>query len=291
MLRYDFCLWWLTACLLLAGCRQQEYTEEGNAVYFWRTTFSLSTGEHQFLADHHISRIYCRYFDVVDDERSDEPHPNATLAFIDRFPAGVEIIPTVYITEDCMHEHHEGLARKVVDRIVQMNRTNGVEGIGELQMDCDYTARSRQTYYDFLSEVRREAQAQGMRLSATIRLHQLSMSAPPVDYGVLMLYNTGDPRHFEERNPVLDIRDVRPYARQLPSYPLPLAAAYPVYRWVRQVQGVQIEHEVDADEILQVKALVEEKRPSLCQTIITYCLDEDNIDRYNPQTYEAIYHH
>jgi hypothetical protein len=285
-------LWWLLACLLLVGCRQEESMEQGNGVYFWRTVMQLDAAERQFVDDYHIQKIYCRYFDVVMDEDSHEPRPNATIAFVDKaMPEGVEVVPTVYITEDCMHEQHEGLARKLVDRIVQMNQTNGIEGVQELQVDCDYTSRSRQHYYAFLEEVGSEARSRGLRLSATIRLHQLQMAPPPVDYGVLMLYNTGDPRLFEERNPILDIRDVQPYAQYLAGYRLPLAAAYPVYRWIREIQGVRIEHTVEADEILQVKALVEAKRPELRQAIITYHLDKENIERYNPETYEAIYHH
>ena len=286
-----FCTAMLIAMVLTTACRRHSDGKPTNAVYYWRTTLTLSAKERAFLEQHQIEKMYCRYFDVVIDDPADGPHPNATLTFADSLPAGLEIVPTVYITEDCMHQRHEGLAEKLVGRIVQMNRTNGIEGVGELQLDCDYTSRSRHMYYDFLSEVRREAGQHGMRLSATIRLHQLSMPAPAVDYGVLMLYNTGDPRLFEERNPVLDIRDVRRYADQLPAYPLPLAAAYPVYRWERVVEGMPIAHEVAATEILQVKALAEEKRPALRQTIITYCLDEENIDRYNPETYEAIYHH
>ena len=117
------------------------------------------------------------------------------------------------------------------------------------------------------------------------------MEAPPVDYGVLMLYNTGDPRRYDERNPILDERDVQPYAQYLADYPLPLATAYPVYRWQRQVEGVRIEHTVDKDVILNVKSLVERKRPELSRAIITYHLDEENINRYDKQTYEAIYRH
>jgi primosomal protein N' len=128
-------------------------------------------------------------------------------------------------------------------------------------------------------------------LSTTIRLHQLAMEAPPVDYGVLMLYNTGDPRKWTERNPILDIRDVSPYLKRLDDYPLPLAAAYPVYSWLRVIQGVNVVHTVEAAEILQVKEAVEKKRQGLKRSIITYHLDKENINRYKPKTYEAIYHH
>ena len=187
-----------------------------------------------------------------------------------------------------MHQAHQGLAEKIVKRIRQMNETNDIKHISEIQIDCDYTLKSRKNYYEFLKEVK---QAWGQTLSTTIRLHQLSMEAPPVDYGVLMIYNTGDPRKWEERNPILDIRDVQPYLKRLDSYPLPLAAAYPVYQWVRMIRNIRIEHTVGADEILRVKEAVEKERSSLKNVIVTYHLDKDNINRYKPETYEEIYHH
>jgi len=278
----------LLLCLLMAGCSERQELTEGNAVYFWRTDLRLDSTEWAFLQRYQINKVYCRYFDVVIDEEGAEPKPNATIAFSSTLPDSIELIPTVYITEDCMHQKHQGLAEKIVKRIRQMNETNDIKHVSEIQIDCDYTSKSRKNYYEFLEEVK---QAWGQTLSTTIRLHQLSMEAPPVDYGVLMVYNTGDPRKWEERNPILDIRDVQPYLKRLDSYPLPLAAAYPVYQWVRTIRNIRIEHTVGADEILRVKEAVEKKRSSLKNVIVTYHLDKDNINRYKPETYEEIYHH
>ena len=299
----------LTLLLLAAGCTEQrEDTALGNAVYYWRTDLRLDSTERAFLSRYNINKVYCRYFDVVIGDDG-QPRPNATITFSDRLPEGVELVPTVYITEDCMHEAHDSLAGLIVRRIQQMNETNDIHGIREIQIDCDYTSRSRKVYYDFLKELFTvyslqftddySAASEGLankstvnrQLSTTIRLHQLSMPAPPVDYGVLMIYNTGDPRRFMERNPILDIRDVAPYLSRLDGYPLPLAAAYPVFQWIRNIRGVRVEHTVEAEEILRVKRAVEKKRPDLNRSIITYHLDKDNINRYKPETYEEIYHH
>ena len=276
-------------CLLaIMGCQKQgELLDEGNAVYYWRTDFRLDSTEKAFLQQYHINKVYCRYFDVVINDEAEGPMPNATITFSDSLPEGIELIPTIYITENCMHKRHPGLAEKVVKRILQMNETNDIKNVREIQIDCDYTAKSRKNYYEFLNEIR----SQFPQLSTTIRLHQLSMEAPPVDYGVLMIYNTGDPRKFEEHNPILDIRDVQPYLKSLNDYPLPLAAAYPVYSWLRIINGVHIEHTVEAEEILRVKQAVEQKRQNLSRSIITYHLDKENINRYKPETYEEIYHH
>ena len=279
----------LLATVMMTGCQQSDMPQE-NAVYYWRTEWRTDSVERAFLQQYHINKIYCRYFDVVMNSDG-EPMPNATIRFVQDQLANMKLIPTVFITEDCMHKAHNGLAKKLVDRIVQMNETNDITGVDELQIDCDYTARSRKTYYDFLQAVRDEAKKHGIRLSTTIRLHQLSMPVPPADYGVLMIYNTGDPNKFNERNPILDIRDVQPYLRYLANYELPLAAAYPTFRWIRNYQNLHLEHVAEPDEILKVKEAMEKKRPELRNTILTYHLDKDNINHYKPETYEAIYHH
>ena len=279
--------------LLTAGCNGQKEMaelEEGNAVYYWRTDFRLDSTERAFLHQYHINKVYCRYFDVVMGE-SDEPKPNATITFSDTLPDSIEIIPTVYITEDCMHQKHKGFAEKLVKRILQMNETNDIRNVREIQIDCDYTSKSRKTYYAFLEDINHQLSIVNYRLSTTIRLHQLAMEAPPVDYGALMIYNTGDPRKWAERNPILDFRDVEPYLRRLDGYSLPLAAAYPVFQWTYTVQGVRVDRTVEAEEILQVKRAMESERSDLNRLILTYHLDKDNIDRYKPETYEEIYHH
>lgn len=282
----------LISLTVMTSCQKQERRrapDVGNAVYYWRTDLRLDSTEWAFLKQYHIKKVYCRYFDVVMDDNGTDPRPNATLTFSDVLPDSMEVIPTVYITEDCMHQLHKGLAEKLVKRIRQINETNDIKNqIREIQIDCDYTSKSRKTYYQFLREVK---QAWGHKLSTTIRLHQLSMEAPPADEGVLMIYNTGDPRKWEERNPILDYRDVYPYLKWLEDYPLPMAAAYPVYQWVRDIQGLRVEHTVEAEEILKVKKAVEDERQELKRSIITYHLDKDNINRYKPKTYEEIYHH
>ena len=282
------CIIWI--CLLaIVGCqKQRELLDEGNAVYYWRTDLRLDSTERAFLSQYHINKVYCRYFDVVMNDDETEPKPNATITFSDKLPDSIELIPTIYITEDCMHQPHPDLAEKIVKRILQMNETNDINNVREIQIDCDYTSKSRNAYYEFLKQVK---EAWGKKLSTTIRLHQLSMKVPPADYGVLMVYNTGDPRKWEERNPILDIRDVSIYLDKLDDYQMPLASAYPVFQWIRNIQGVRVEHTVEASEILLVKKALEKERKDLSRSIITYHLDKDNINRYKPKTYEEIYHH
>lgn len=135
----------------MTGCDKQksqdESLEQCNSVYYWRTDLRFDSTERAFLSQYNINKVYCRYFDVVMNDDGTEPSPNATISFSDTLPAGIELIPTIYITEDCMHKPHKDLAKKIVDRILQMNETNDISNIHEIQIDCDYTSKSRQTYY------------------------------------------------------------------------------------------------------------------------------------------------
>lgn len=277
----------LTACTRQAGT---SLTRSGNSAYYWKVTFSLDSTEVGFLQEYHIKTLYCRYFDVVMDGQKGLM-PNATVNFAQQVPDSLEIVPVVFIMNDCMQSYPQGLAQRIVRRIMQMNETNDVRNVHEIQIDCDYTARNRSLYYRFLEEVRKEARRQGLGLSTTIRLHQLSMPAPPVDYGVLMLYNTGAPERFAERNPILDLRDVKPYLPYLKDYPLPMGAAYPVFLWQRKLHGADISHVADYEEVVRTKRLVEAERNDLRQLILVYHLETENINRYTPKQYEAIYHH
>ncbi|MBQ8458327.1 MAG: hypothetical protein IJ540_12075 [Prevotella sp.] len=278
--------------LLMMACKCDESSpiEAGNSAYFWRTEFLLDSTERAFMKQYQMKKLYCRYFDVVMDEQQG-PMPNATITFRDSIPEGIEIVPTVFITENCMHQKPDGLAEKIVQRILQMNETHDIKGVKEIQIDCDFTAKSRKNYYEFLDSLNSQLKTLNLKLSTTIRLHQLSMRVPPVDYGVLMLYNTGHPMKFMERNPILDMRDVAPYLRYLEDYDLPMGAAYPIFLWHRKIQGVDIEHMADEEEILKVKTAVEKERPELERLILTYDLAKDNINRYKPETYEKIYSH
>ena len=278
--------------LLMMACKSDESSpiEAGNSAYFWRTEFLLDSTERAFMKQYQMKKLYCRYFDVVMDEQQG-PMPNATITFRDSIPEGIEIVPTVFITENCMHQKPDGLAEKIVQRILQMNETHDIKGVKEIQIDCDFTAKSRKNYYEFLDSLNSQLKTLNLKLSTTIRLHQLSMRVPPVDYGVLMLYNTGHPMKFMERNPILDMRDVAPYLRYLEDYDLPMGAAYPIFLWHRKIQGVDIEHVADEEEIMKVKAAVEKERPELKRLILTYDLAKDNINRYKPETYEKIYSH
>ena len=278
------------------------------SVYYWRTSLTTDSAQQAFIGRHRIGRMYTRFFDVVMDGQGRGALPNATLRFSGSVPSGVEVVPVVYIVNDCMVQPDTALPRKLLRRVVQMCETHGLERPRELQIDCDWTRRTRTAYFAFLDTLRRQAAAEGIQLSATIRLHQLAQPVPPVDRGVLMVYNTGDATRIDVEKPILDLRDVQPYLSRLAGYGLPLAAAYPVFRWQLLFRGGRfvdflngsddppilptdtiVTRQPQLADILAVKQAVDAARRQPFNEIIIYDLNPFSIQRFTDNDYEAIF--
>lgn len=229
---------------LFASCKNREVkpadntnTEQecnaNNAVYYWKTTFKLSDEERDFLSEHQIKRLYLRYFDVCrDPDYFWIPVPEATLIFLDTIPHYLEVVPTVFIDNNLFKDFNmTEYAELLVNRIRTMTETNDVPNVREVQIDCDWTQTTETAYFDFLEQVRELLKKKSIALSATIRLHQLRMKAPPIEKGVLMCYNTGGVRNPKINNSILAANDVALYAKNLQNYPLLLDIAYPTFSW------------------------------------------------------------
>lgn len=303
---------YITACLLAllaSACGRTDGGESRRSVYYWSTVLDIDSTKQAFIDRYGVNRMYVRYFDVVAGEDG-SPVPNATLRFRTGVPQGVEVVPAVYIVNECMAADTARLAGLILKRILQMNATNDIGGVKEIQIDCDWTRRTRQRYFGFLRTLRRLAAAEGIEVTATIRLHQLAEGAPPVDRGVLMMYNTGDFTDISCQKPILDTRDAAPYLRHLAGYGLKLAAAYPIYSWRILFRGgryVGIMHRDDdlpvlpgdsivtrapsLDDITTAAGAVGSRRPDANSEIILFDLSRQNATRFKPDDYEKIFNY
>jgi len=225
----------LLCCVLFVAACGEAPKSVGNpkpSVYYWRTTFVLDAAERAFLANNNVGKLYLRLFDVV-REPSGELFPSGTLLFKDTVPGGMEVIPVVFIEPGALRDTAgvSELPRLIVRRIDQMLEQNGCAAASEIQLDYDWAQSDRATYFDLLQSVEDALHQEGRKLSVTIRLHQLAQTPPPADYGVLMVYNTGNVRSETEANSILDPEVVGPYLPRLHDYALPLCAALPLYSW------------------------------------------------------------
>lgn len=299
----------MLSLLSLLSCSEGETVTERRSVYYWNTTFRIDSIKRDFLLRHHIDRIYVRYFDVVAGADG-EPMPNATIRFDGAHDSlEWEVVPVVFILPEALDCRRDHLAEKILDRVKQMSETHAMGPVEELQIDCDWTASTRSQFYEFMDCLKKLTSEQGITLSSTIRLHQLSADPPPSDRGVLMVYNTGDLRDIDKEKPILDPEDVEPYLKHLKSYRLPLSTAYPIYRWdllFRNGRFVDIVHDSDdvpvlpsdslvvrepsAADILISRSVIEKIRPECGKEIILFDLNNFNINRYDEATIESFYH-
>lgn len=220
-------------------------TKRANGIYYWRTTFDVSEAEQQFLAARNVKRLYLRLFDVDMSKRNLgdalSPQPVATIQFRDSANLAQvmqivdECVPTIFITLPAlktMHGEASEYASKICTRILNMCSYHGfLNKVHEVQIDCDWTESTESQYFHLLDEIRYILHGHGIRLSATIRLHQLRTAAPPVDQGVLMLYNTSSFKHPDTHNSILSYEDAMPYLKKASHYHLHLDYAFPNFGW------------------------------------------------------------
>ncbi|MDE6559880.1 MAG: hypothetical protein K2K75_00715 [Muribaculaceae bacterium] len=244
----------ILSLLFTIGCKQQSSQPpsepshtETNSVYYWKTVLNLDSTNVNFLRDNNIGRIYMRMFDVVEDKYAILPKvatiPNATirinadnLIMLRDNLADIEVVPVVYITLEALRrmKGNEGvLANNIATRVRNMVQYNELPNVSEIQLDCDWTQSTEESYFRLCDSVKGYLGKLDLQwdLSSTIRLHQLSKKVPPVDRGVLMVYNTGSFNNPDTKNSIIDPADVEPYLKHLGNYPLHLDVAYPTYSW------------------------------------------------------------
>ena len=312
----------ILAALLLSACTSSNKTESSagsptNGIYYWKTTFELDDAERSFLTEHNIGKLYLRLFDVVPAGNDMlygfdfQVVPNATITFHEPIPQNVEIIPVVYITIDALrlitNSNHE-YAQLIVERVLNMVDFNDLGTIREVQLDCDWTQQTQDGYFAFCQAVKNELAQHDIQLGCTIRLWQLACACPPVDRGVLMLYNTGNITNPNTNNSILDLKDVKSYLKGN-NYNLPLDFAYPIYSWYvwfRNDAFLGLFHEKPADSlikdcdvvryenadfntIMSLDSLVHQYLPTDNSSIILYHLDSDNLSNYSTNEIHQIY--
>lgn len=237
-------------CIIACSCKnnngQQQQQDsvpafehtECNGIYYWKTVLDLDSMDYSYLKKHKIERVYMRFFDVVLDGSplSDyELMPNATIQIGDSVALS-NVVPTIYITLDAlevMQGHEKDWADKIVLRVDNMYSYHELGELQEIQLDCDWTQSTQPIFFELCKAVKETMKKHNPQssVSSTIRLHQLSQTPPPVDYGVMMLYNTGSFSNPEVKNSILNVADVKPYLKHLSGYPLHLDFAYPTYSW------------------------------------------------------------
>lgn len=227
------------------------------AFYFWRTTFRLSPQERLALTQLHADRLYVRMFDVgwQSSGPAGEVELLGKLAPADSapLPAGLEIVPVVYIKNDVFVHGAPHLADTVRRELAARAQLVGLTAPPrEIQIDCDWTESTRDAYFAFLTALH----APGTALSATIRLHQVKYrertGTPPVERGMLMFYNMGKFSPDPDARAIFDAEAAARYVGRMHDYPLALDVALPIWSWVVEIRDnlvVDLLQSTDPDEL------------------------------------------
>lgn len=272
---------------LLISCSNKQSASRRieRAYYYWRSG-DATPNERKFLKQQSIQKLYVRLLDVDWNEAQGAIPLNGTsiepiqytLERYDSFP--VQMVPVVFITNKTFDRINEAdiplLARRLVRRClpswdstdIRYEQARFVGNYGgparpkEIQFDCDWTVKTSSKYFQFLKEVRHLI-PDSIQISATIRLHQYKYpdktGIPPVDRGMLMVYNISDPKQYTPGQSIFEAGKAKAYFTTGKKYPLPLDIALPAWSWCliyRNKQFYQIENglgEADLKELSFLK--------------------------------------
>jgi len=227
----------LLAAIFFTSCHKKRAVVF-RGFYFWKTTFQLSNYEEQRLKDAGCNRIYIRCFDVGWNEATQQPEAIATLRIAQKPSTAFSYIPVVFITQETISKLRPAQVDELSNHMASL-LTATCKDLGinpnEIQIDCDWTQRTKDNYFSLLNQLRKTAFFKDKKLSCTIRLHQVKYSLrsgiPPVDRGLIMCYNIGNLKQPGAHNSILDASLAKDYLQNLRSYPLAVDIALPLYSW------------------------------------------------------------
>jgi hypothetical protein len=178
--------------------------------------------------------------DVDIDESGAIPIPVSPINFQDKLPDTVEIVPVVFIVNNILKTTNRSqlneLARNIIRFVDGKVQQAGKTTFNELQIDCDWTASTRENYFYLLGQLRQIKELKTKTISATLRLHQIKnqkgSGIPPVDRVMLMCYNMGNLRKYGRQNSILDMSELKKYlGDNVKAYPVPVDIGLPLFSW------------------------------------------------------------
>ena len=238
---YKICVQQKFLCLvflLVVSCSNPQ-SQGRRAVYYWRTDFTLSSEHIDQLNQFQITSLYVRIFDL--DLQSNQLNPVAPLRVNSAFPVGFSFVPVIYITPAALRSLHlisaSVLADKIINTIEEFQKKNHWPAYLELQLDADWTSSNEEGYFQLLRQVKTRLNSAGVKLSSTVRLHQLSNVNPPVDRQLIMIYNVNSLTNPNTDKTILPAKLAKRYIGNKLSQHGEIDIALPVYTWLSHFHG------------------------------------------------------
>lgn len=231
----------LILVVFLVSCEHKIENVE-RAFYYWKSEdWYLTQAEKQVCDSLQIQKLYVKFFEVdYHDEIGNIPISKTRLGSWQLRELKLKsVVPTVYLRNVVFLKSSKEDLDLLADNInFLINKYQAAEFkeeiINELQMDCDWTPKSKDHYFYFLEKLKTIS---GKQISATLRLYPYKypdkMGVPPVDKVTLMCYNLLDPLKNPNKNSILDLSELKDYLRGVKNYPKHLDIALPIYSWAQ----------------------------------------------------------
>lgn len=219
--------------VLLASCSRKE--NHPFSFYYWKTKLALHKEEKKALDEASVPFLYTRFFDIA--KVDGKFLPIAVMNKDKSFQTDKQIVPTVFIINQTFlkisQEEITFLAENIHHLIEKKILEYDLKATHEIQIDCDWTAGTRDDYFKFLNALKKISKKE---ITCTLRLHQVKdknlMGIPPVEKVYLMCYSTSSPLENSDKNSILDVNILKSYLSKLEDYPIKkIEVALPIYSW------------------------------------------------------------
>lgn len=226
-------LQFLLIFFVVASCSKRE--NNPYTFYYWKTNLALDKTEKDVLQKATYPCLYTRFFDI--DKINGKFQPVGIITKDKSFETDKPIVPTVFITNRTLFnitdEELKFLAENINNLIQKKTSEYHLKLNNEIQIDCDWTAGTRDDYFNFLKKLK---EVSGKSITCTLRLHQVKdknlMGTPPVGKVFLMCYSTSSPLENSDKNSILDVNILKSYLSKLEDYPIKnIEVALPIYSW------------------------------------------------------------
>lgn len=237
-------------CCLFFSCQKEHKIEHvERSFYYWKSDdWSLNDGEKKCMDTLKATKLYVKFFEVKNDRTLGnipiaKTRLNENAWFDSTKKININIIPTVFIKNEVFLNSKKAEIDTLASNInflvakYYKERFLNYPKCTEIQIDCDWTIKSRDNYFYFLKELSKVAKKD---LSCTLRLYpykyQTKMGIPPVKRATLMCYNLMPPFAYKNKNSILDSKELEAYLTVDKKYPIHLDVALPLFSWAYHYQ-------------------------------------------------------
>lgn len=246
--------------LLVMSCAKKVDKVE-KSFYYWKSEdTAFNNKEAEIIDTLGVKKVYLKFFEVKFDETLgvipfSKTKFNQYSWYKDTIQNELTIIPTVFIKNEVFIKSSRAQIDTLVNNVNHLvkkyfnERFENYPDLSEIQIDCDWTLKSKDNYFYFLKSFGEKVK---LPISCTLRLYpykyRTKMGIPPVEKVTLMCYNLIQPFKDKTKNSILDVKELEAYLSVDEKYPIHLDVALPLFSWGHLYQYDVFERFINLDK-------------------------------------------